>query len=398
MERNTRNLLVVGVALGLVVSIIFGGLLGGGAMYFLAQRSAAQAAPAVAQPQAVLAALAPAAPTEPAQAIPALPGSSDAQPIVATVSRVSPAVVTVINTLSASAAQAQLGGQPSGGSATPRASGSGVIFSKDGYIITNNHVVDGNASLAVIFADGSRQGAKLIGSDPLNDVAVIKVDGGVPAYAPIGDSAALKPGETVIAIGSPLGDFRNSVTVGVVSALNRTVAGDAPEGLIQTDAAINHGNSGGPLFNLRGEVIGINTLVVRGANSMTADQAQGLGFAVPSNTVRKVAEQLMASGKVVYPFLGIVFGTIDAQLAVDNNLPVTSGAWVKQVQPNGPAASAGLRDGDIITGLNGAALTPNDSLRSLLLEYKPGQTVGVDVLRDGKKMTFQIKLAERPTS
>src|SRR6185436_10805840 len=135
----------------------------------------------------------------------------------------------------------------------------------------------------------------------------------------------------------------NSVTVGVVSALNRTVSGDAPEGLIQTDAAINHGNSGGPLVNLRGEVIGINTLVVRG-NALTGDQAEGLGFAIPSNTVKDISDQLIANGKVDHPYLGVRYGMIDADIAAQENLPVTEGALVGQVEANGPAGKAGLRD------------------------------------------------------
>src|SRR5262249_27988267 len=191
-------------------------------------------------------------------------------------------------------------------------------------------------SLAVIFADGSRHEATLVGTDPLVDLAVIRVKDAVPGVAALGDSTILQPGETVIAIGSPLGDFKNSVTVGVVSALNRSGPGSGQEGLIQTDAAINHGNSGGPLVNLRGEVIGINTLVVRG-NGFSGDQAEGLGFAVPSKTVKSISDQLIATGKVVHPYLGIYYTPIDAESAAQQNLPVQNGALIGAPAQGRPA-------------------------------------------------------------
>jgi S1-C subfamily serine protease len=215
------------------------------------------------------------------------------------VSQVSPAVVTVVNTLGP--------GQ--------QASGSGVIISADGYVVTNNHVVEGNQSLEVIYQDGTSVQAALVGTDPFVDVAVLKVGGDVPAFAAFGNSDALNPGETVIAIGSPLGDFRNTVTVGVVSATGRaldTAANYQMEGLIQTDAAINHGNSGGPLVNLAGQVVGINTLVVRGSS---ADQAEGLGFAVSGNIAQAVSQQLIERGFVARPYLGISWESITPPVA-----------------------------------------------------------------------------------
>jgi 2-alkenal reductase len=185
------------------------------------------------------------------------------------------------------------------------------------------------------------------------------------------------------------------VTVGVVSALNRSLGGNAPEGLIQTDAAINSGNSGGPLINLRGEVVGINTLVVRGGGLGSAP-AEGLGFAVPGSIAKRVSEQLIANGKVVYPFLGVRFGTIDAMLALDNNLPVNAGALIASVEPGGPAARAGLRSGDIVTKVNGKPIGPGQSLRALLLEYKPGDVVTLDVLRNGDQLSLDVTLGTRP--
>ncbi len=204
--------------------------------------------------------------------------------IVSAVAQVKPAVVTVINTLPP---QRGFFGQI----LEPQASGSGVIISEEGYIITNNHVVEDSQSLEVIHADGTKVPATLVGADEFSDLAVLHVEGEIPATAALGDSGALQPGEPVIAIGSPLGDFKGTVTVGVISALDRQLevgGGLTMEGLIQTDAAINQGNSGGPLVNALGQVIGINTAIVRGTGAGGA-VAEGLGFAIPSNVVQEVA-------------------------------------------------------------------------------------------------------------
>jgi 2-alkenal reductase len=410
MERRTKLGIAIIVVFTLLAGVVLGGLAGGGLGYYLArqqQPSLAQG-PALARPVANIeqqpAAATPAAAPTP-NAAPAAPATNEESAVVGAVNKVSPAVVTVINTLKPNT---QLNdtqrnplpfpfpqpGQPQPDQAQ-RASGSGVIISKDGYIITNNHVIENQESLAVLFADGSRHEATLIGADPLQDLAVIKVSDAVPAVAALGDSTALQPGETLIAIGSPLGDFKNSVTVGVVSALNRSVPGSSMEGLIQTDAAINHGNSGGPLVNTRGEVIGINTLVVRGGGS-TLDQAEGLGFAIPSQTVKTVSDKLITDGKIAYPFLGVSYGMIDAELAAENNLPVQNGALVSEVQPGQPAAKAGLKGGDIIIAVDGLKLGSDVSLRGLLLQRKPGDNVKLEVLRDGKTLTLDVTLATRP--
>lgn len=387
MDRSIKVLFIGSLLVALIAGTIMGALAGGGAAIFLAgrqpvataqviaERVAAQ--PATAQPQTDLPV---STITPPAEAPQPQPGD---QPIVAVVKRASPAVVTVINTLGDSS--------PSGAN---RASGSGVIIDDDGHVITNNHVVEGEISLAVIFADGSRRSAELIGTDPLNDLAVIKVDGEIPGWLPLGDSDALQPGETVVAIGSPLGDYRNTVTVGVVSALNRSIGGDAPEGLIQTDAAINSGNSGGPLINLRGEVVGINTLVVRAAES--GAPVEGLGFSVPSNIVKNISAQLIADGKVEHPFLGITYTQIDPDLAAVRDLPVQEGALVSEVTARGPAAQAGLKPGDIILGINDAKLDSTTSLRRLMMQYRPGQTVTLQILRDGKEQGVELTLGTRP--
>ncbi len=405
MERGTRYALIFGMVVTLVIGALIGALAGGGVAWYVTQQQIERIAAQPSSP-APIPALMPAptaipqptvapAPTE----APAAPATSS--PVVEVVQRVSPAVVTVVNTLASGSQGSPLLGdlpfplpdQPGG--SVRRGSGSGVIISQDGYILTNNHVIEGHRSLSVIFYDGSRRDARLVGADPLMDLAVVKVDGPVPGVAALGDSDALQPGETVIAIGSPLGDFRNTVTVGVVSALNRSLGANAPEGLIQTDAAINSGNSGGPLINLRGEVVGINTLVVRGSGLGSAP-VEGLGFAVPSSIAKRVSEQLIANGKVVYPFLGVRFGTIDAMLALDNNLPVNAGALIAAVEQGGPAARAGLRSGDIVTKLNGKPIGPGQSLRALLLEYKPGDVVTLEVLRDGQQLSLDVTLGVRP--
>lgn len=396
MERGTRIALAVTFIFALVAGMVAGGLAGGGVAYYFARQQASMALDRpVAQPVAAREEIRPTVVPMPT-AIPVQPVPEGT--VVSAVQKMSPAVVTVVNTLKA---DTQPGMQllPFGRQdpdQPARASGSGVIINADGYIVTNNHVVENQQVLTVIFADGSRREAKLVGVDPLNDLAVIRVDGAMPGVAVLGDSAALQPGETVIAIGNPLGDFKNTVTVGVVSALNRTVSGDAPEGLIQTDAAINHGNSGGPLVNVRGEVIGINTLVVRGGGP--GDQAQGLGFAVPSSTVKTISQQLIQYGKVEHPFLGVLYGMIDADIAAQEDLPVQNGAIISEVQPDGPADKAGLLGGDIILAVDGNKLNADTSLRQLLLQHRPGDMVKLDVLRKDKTLTVDVTLGKRPNA
>lgn len=389
-SRFNRLALLVALLLGVFIGVVGGAVAGGAAAYFVVGQAVAALPTAYsAQPVSAPAQTQPALPTPaPAANTTASAPASTSDAMVAAVQRVAPAVVTVQNQ----------GTQGSG-------SGSGVIISDQGYIITNNHVVEGARELAVVFADSSRREAKLVGTDPLNDIAVIRVEGDLPGVAVIGDAEALQPGEQVLAIGSPLGNFRNTVTAGVVSATNRSVPGSGMEGLIQTDAAINSGNSGGPLINLRGEVVGINTLVVRNEYAFgNAAPVEGLGFAVPSSIFRNVAEQLIANGEVRYPFLGITYLTIDGTVAAEFELPVQSGAFIQSLQPGQPAvqpgtaaAAAGLRDGDIITAIEGQPLDANTSLRQVLLQYRPGDTVTLTVLRDGREQSVQVTLGERPS-
>jgi 2-alkenal reductase len=190
-----------------------------------------------------------------------------------------------------------------------------------------------------------------------------------------------------------------------VSAVNRSVPGSQMEGLIQTDAAINSGNSGGPLVNLSGEVVGINTLVVRGDEfSSTAAPVEGLGFSVPSSTFRRIADELIANGEVKYPYIGISYVMLDAEIAADQNLPVESGAWVSSsngqrsaVVSGSPADKAGLRENDIITAINGTSLAEGNSLRQVLSQFKPGDKVTLTVLRNGKDISIELTLATRPS-
>ncbi len=300
------------------------------------------------------------------------------------VTRVSPAVVTVINDLG--------GGQ--------KASGSGVFFSADGYLITNNHVVDGNQSLQVIYQDGTTVDARLIGTDPYADVAVLKVAGDIPGYAEFGNSDALNQGETVIAIGSPLGEFRNTVTVGVVSATGRsidTAANFQMQDLIQTDAAINHGNSGGPLVNLAGQIVGINTLVLRSSGS-SADQAEGLGFAIASNVVRATAGQLIENGYVSHPYLGISWDSVTPAIANQYNLDAQWGVYVTDVSADSPAAAAGLQKGDIITAVSGVVLDGTHAFINTLWSHAVGESVSLSIVRNGQPQTLTATLVERPRS
>ena len=251
--------------------------------------------------------------------------------ITEAVEKVGPAVVTVIGT------SGRMGGT---------SSGSGVIISADGYVLTNNHVIENTSSNSIVLADGTQLDATVVGADPFSDLAVLKTDGKIPATATIGNSDTLKPGETVIAIGSPLGDFKNTVTVGVISATRRSLdsgQGYLMEDLLQTDAAINQGNSGGPLVNLAGQVIGINTLILRGGNG-SQSVVEGLGFAIPSNTAQAVAAKIIQNGYIARPYLGIRWQWVDPTLASHYNLPVEWGVYVLQNSTGQPGRESRAAD------------------------------------------------------
>jgi S1-C subfamily serine protease len=310
--------------------------------------------------------------------------------MISAVEKVKPAVVTVINTLPP---QRGFFGQM----LEPQASGSAVIISADGYLVTNNHVVENSESLEVIYADDTKVSATLVGADAFSDLAVLRVQGPVPATAELGDSVGLQTGEPVLAIGSPLGAFKGTVTVGVVSALERPLevgGGLVMEGLIQTDAAINQGNSGGPLVNALGQVIGINTAIVRGAGAGSA-VAEGLGFAIPSNTVKEVTAQLIEFGEVRRPYLGADWVDITPRIASAYNLPVEFGAYIQVVEPGGPADRSGLRPGDIITVIGDHPIDEQNSLLTLLMRFEPGARIEMTVVREGEEVTLQVTLGSR---
>lgn len=310
--------------------------------------------------------------------------------VTSAVEKVGPAVVTVVATI-------QNTFNPFGISQSGTSSGSGIILSADGEILTNNHVIDGGSNFYIVLANGEKLDATLVGADAYTDLAVLKAKGAMPAVAELGSSDSLNPGETVIAIGSPLGEFTNTVTVGVVSALNRSLDtgnGYLMEGLIQTDAAINSGNSGGPLVNLAGQVIGINTMIIRTTNSGSV--AEGLGFAIPSSTARVVSAQLISKGQINRPYLGIQGQSIDPQIASRYNLPVQWGMYIFTVYGNSPAQSAGLREGDIITHFDQTALDETHPYLNVLFNYQPGDIVTLTVARGNQTVKVQVKLEESP--
>lgn len=308
--------------------------------------------------------------------------------ITKVVENVQEAVVTVVGTTP---------GQMTffGYSGDSTVSGSGVIITLDGYILTNNHVIEDTDELTVILSDGTELGASLVNTDSFADLAVLKVEGDMPGVAVLGNSDNLKPGETVIAIGSPLGDFRNTVTVGVVSATGRSLDtgnGYEMENLIQTDAAINSGNSGGPLVNLAGEVVGINSAVVRG--SSTSAIAEGLGFAVPSNTAELISRQIISKGYFARPYMGVSIQQINPSTAARYSLPVEWGAYVTRVGSGSPADTAGIRQGDIIVRMGDQTFDDDTQFVNALFNYSPGDSVEVEIVRNNEHITVQVALTE----
>jgi len=268
--------------------------------------------------------------------------------------------------------------------------GSGVIISPDGYIVTNNHVIDGAMDIRVTMTDRRILPAKLIGADPLTDLAVIKIEGNNLPSVPLGDSTLLHPGQTVLAFGNPLG-FRFTVTRGIVSALNRPnpFAGDrrSPGQFIQTDAAINPGNSGGPLVNAHGEVIGINTFLVSETGGFS-----GMGFAIPSQIVQPTVDSLIKYGKVNHGYIGIGINDVTPDEAKFFHVSNASGAVVTQVEPNSPGAKAGLKVGDVITELNGKAVSDAGDLQAQVGQKQPGTTLHLKALRDGSSVDVPVTL------
>src|SRR5579872_1390902 len=325
--------------------------------------------------------------------------------------RVTPAIVNVAVTSKKNPPQMEMQGGPEGpqnlppgmqqffgpffhqGPAQPQIEhgiGSGVFISPDGYIVTNNHVIDGATDIRVTMTDRRILKAKLIGADPLTDIAVIKVEGSNFTSVPWGDSTQLRPGETVLAFGNPYG-FRFTVTRGIVSALNRpNPFGEdrrKPGEFIQTDAAINPGNSGGPLVDARGEVIGINTFLVSPSGSFS-----GMGFAIPTQIVRPTVEALIRDGKVTHGYIGIGISDVTPDNSKFFDRKDTTGAIVTQVESGSPGDKAGLKTGDVITELNGKKVEDAGGLQVVVGQTSPGTTIKLGVERDGKTMTVPVTL------
>jgi len=271
--------------------------------------------------------------------------------------------------------------------------GSGVIITASGRILTNAHVVKGADDINVTLQDGTELGAKVVGVDPRADLAVIQLEGKVPALRPIpwGDSATLRLGEVVLAVGDGMG-VGKSVSMGIVSAKGRGLRIADYEDFIQTDAAINPGNSGGALVNLKGELIGINTAIASRSGGY-----QGIGFAIPTNMAKPIMEMLMKDGKVSRGYLGIGIATVNRQVIRDLDLKATSGVLVANLENSGPAAKAGIVEGDVITTINGTTVKTGDALRNMIASIKPGTQVDLDIIhRDGKTASVKAKLAALP--
>lgn len=279
--------------------------------------------------------------------------------------------------------------------------GSGFIISPDGFILTNKHVVEEeNVDYTVVLNNGKKYSAKVLAKDPVNDVAVLKINAKNLPTLVLGDSDKIQVGQSVIAIGYALGEFQNTVSVGVISGIGRNIIAGSSSGnieelseLIQTDAAINEGNSGGPLLNLSGEVIGINTAMASGA--------ENIGFAIPINTIKNVVEEVKKRGKITYPFLGINYILINDDIKEKYNLSVNYGALIVKdnngisVVPGSAADKAGLQENDIILEVNGKKVSKDNPLNKIILSKKPGDKIYLKILRKGKQMNLTVILGEK---
>ncbi len=313
--------------------------------------------------------------------------------VITAVKKISPAVVSIISTRDAQGFFGNVFQQKGGGT--------GFILTNDGLIATNKHVVaDTGAKYTVLTSDGKNYDAEVLARDPSNDFAVIKIQAENLSVVELGNSGDLQVGQKVIAIGNTLGEYQNTVTTGVVSAIGRSVqAGNGMfqsenlEDVIQTDAAINPGNSGGPLINIQGQVIGINTAI--------DSQGQLVGFAIPIDNLKTVIDSVIREGKIIRPYIGVRFIPINPEIANLNKLPVDKGALIYSGDPNllpvlpgSPAEKAGLKEMDIITQINGQEIDENHSLVTLLQKYKPSDEVTLTVLREGKSLEIKVVLGK----
>ena len=341
----------------LALSIIFGAAGGAGATYFVLGGSG-EGGDIVTQIRQTL--------------------TSEQSAIVNVAERVSPAIVTL---------EVATAGSES--------VGSGVIYSADGWIVTNRHVVEGATSITVSLKDGRDFVGTIYGIDTLTDLAIVKVEATDLSAATLGRSRDIQVGQTAIAIGSPLGVYTNSVTAGIISALGRQITTESGrlDGLLQTDAAINPGNSGGALVDSSGMVIGINTAI--------SNEGAGIGFAIPIDIARPIMEQALAGVPLSRPWIGIRYTSLDRRSAAQNNLPVFQGAWLtpgaeSAVVPGSPAEAAGFTDGDIVVKVEGVAIDELHPLQDLLVQYSPGATIVLDVLRGESVIQLSVTLGTRP--
>ena len=317
----------------------------------------------------------------------------------------SSATVDVAATAGPAVVRIVIDGTDLGGGVIPESGvGSGVIYDSNGWILTNRHVVEGSGGLTVELQDGREFEGTTYGVDTLTDLAIVKIEATDLQTAALGDSDALKVGQLVIAIGSPLGTYSNSVTSGIVSAKGREITTDDGQrltNLIQTDAAINPGNSGGPLLDAAGNVVGINTAIAR--------DSAGIGFAIPVDLAKPIMQQAVAGEELARPYLGIRYEPIDLQVAQERNLPVEEGALVgpgagrdgtqnPAVEPGGPADRAGFESGDIIVSIGGQVIDSEHPLDATLSQFAPGRTIQVEVLRDGETVNLEVTLGTRPAN
>jgi S1-C subfamily serine protease len=328
--------------------------------------------------------------------------AGDNETVIAVAAAVSPAVVTIEVSTDADPAGTGPFGDVQEFLPFVQGSGSGVIIDADGLILTNRHVVADAEEVTVVLANGDRLDGTVEGVDTYTDLALVRVDGTDLPTAPLGESSALRIGQLAVAIGNPLGQYAGSVTTGIVSGLDRSITvGDFTRGatalrhLIQIDAAINPGNSGGALVDGDGNLIGINTAMDGGAN--------GIGFAIPIDLAKPIIDQVRAGEEITRPWMGITYQDIDAQLAEDEELGASTGAWIHADQEgsdavleDSPAADAGLQDGDIVVAVNDQAIDAQHPLDLVLLGYSPDETVTVTVLRDGSEQDLQLTLGTRP--
>ncbi len=294
---------------------------------------------------------------------------------------VSPAVVTISNRQKIN---------PNAATARQANAGSGIVFDARGDIITNRHVIVGAEMIEVTLPNGKIVAGTLVGEDPVADIAVVRIDpADAPVVATFGDSSLIRSGERVVVIGSPL-QFETSITRGIISGTDRSIGG--MDGMVQTDAAISPGNSGGPLVNARGEVIGIATSTIR------TNQAERIGFAIPSNYAKRLAGILVAEGKVTRPYIGVTTELLTLARGEELKVKAGRGAYISDISPNTPAANASLQKGDVIVAINGAKIDAAHPLNAILLGFKPGETVAVTINRNGTEQNYPVSLAERPAS